>query len=375
MMTRYIGIMSGTSLDSIDCVLCDIDAAGKPQLLAHHTRPFPGALQQALRALCQPGDNEIDRMGPADRWLGQEYAAAVNDLLTEAGCRAQEVAAIGCHGQTIRHRPANAKQTPDTAFTLQIGDPNTLASLTGIAVACDFRRRDVAEGGQGAPLAPVLHKALFAKTGTCRAVVNIGGMANVTWLDGTEDALGFDTGPGNVLMDSWAQQHLGTPYDDSGRFAASGTLLPDLLHSLLQHPYFDYQAGPRSTGREDFDVNQLMTVLEAQANTLRPEDVQATLLEFTAQSIAQALQRLPRPVSQVFICGGGAFNTALMQRLESLVHPSLVASTESLGLHPLQVEAVAFAWLAWCRVNQLTGNLPSVTGAGKEAVLGALYSA
>lgn len=374
-MARYIGIMSGTSLDSIDCVLCDIDTAGKPKLLAHHTRPFPGALQQELRALCQPGDNEIERLGPADRWLGREYAAAANDLLAEAECRAEEVTAIGCHGQTIRHRPANDRQAPETAFTLQIGDPNTLASLTGIPVAADFRRRDIAEGGQGAPLAPMLHQALFAKTGTCRAVINIGGMANVTWLNGTEDALGFDTGPGNVLMDSWVQQHLGTPYDDGGRFAASGTPQPDLLKRLLQHPYFDYKAGPRSTGREDFDANQLMTILAAQAETLRPEDIQATLLEFTAQSISQALQRLPKPVYQVFICGGGAFNTALMQRLESLVHPSLIASTQSLGLHPLQVEAVAFAWLAWRRVNQLTGNLPSVTGAGREAVLGALYSA
>ena len=374
-MARYIGIMSGTSLDGIDCVLCDIDVAGKPQLLAHHTRPFPGVLQQELRSLCQPGDNEIERLGPADRWLGSEYAAAVTDLLTKAKCRTEEVTAIGCHGQTIRHRPANDTQAPETAFTLQIGDPNTLASLTGIAVAADFRRRDIAEGGQGAPLAPVLHQALFAKTGTCRAVVNIGGMANVTWLNGTEGALGFDTGPGNVLMDSWAQQHLGTPYDDGGRFAASGTAQANLLNSLLQHPYFGYKAGPRSTGREDFDANQLMTILAAQAETLRPEDIQATLLEFTAQSISQALQRLPKPVSQVFICGGGAFNTALMQRLESLVHPSLIASTESLGLHPLQVEAVAFAWLAWRRVNQLTGNLPGVTGAQKEAVLGALYSA
>lgn len=373
-MARYIGIMSGTSLDGIDCVLCDIDVAGKLQLLAHHTRPFPSALQRELRALCQPGDNEIERLGPADRWLGSEYATATNDLLAKAKCRAEEVTAIGCHGQTIRHRPANDTQAPETAFTLQIGDPNTLASLTGIAVVADFRRRDIAEGGQGAPLAPVLHQALFAKTGTCRAVVNIGGMANVTWLNGTEEVLGFDTGPGNVLMDSWAQQQLGSPYDDRGQFASSGTPLPDLLQALLEHPYFTYEAGPRSTGREDFDAKQLMKILAVRGQALRPEDVQATLLEFTAKTITQALQRLPRPVSQVFICGGGAFNTALMQRLESLVHPSLVASTESLGLHPLHVEAVAFAWLAQRRINRLTGNIPSVTGADQPAILGAIYS-
>ncbi|MBB3048171.1 anhydro-N-acetylmuramic acid kinase [Litorivivens lipolytica] len=374
-MERFIGIMSGTSLDGIDCVLCTLNAEGLPQVEAHYSQPFPSELQNQLRALCQPGDNEIEQLGRLDRWLGSEYASAVNALLKKTRRKPEDITAIGCHGQTIRHRPPSETHHPDQAFTLQIGDANTLASQTGIPVVADFRRRDIAEGGQGAPLAPALHQALFAKTGTCRAVVNIGGMANITWLDGNDAALGFDTGPGNVLMDTWVQQAFDQPFDDKGQIAARGSVIPELLTKLLNHPYFQYQAGPRSTGREDFDAGELQWALASLASQPCAEDVQATLLELTAQTISDSLSRLPKMPSQLFVCGGGAFNTALMQRLETLIHPTLVASTESLGLHPLHVEAVAFAWLAWRRLNALSGNLPSVTGASKEVVLGALYSA
>ncbi len=374
-MARYIGIMSGTSLDSIDCVLCDIDVAGKPRLLAHHTRPFPSLLQQELRALCQPGDNEIERLGSADRWLGSEYAAATNDLLAKARCRAKEVTAIGCHGQTIRHRPANDTQTPETAFTLQIGDPNTLAAHTSICVVADFRRRDIAEGGQGAPLAPAFHQAMFADTTRDRAVVNIGGMANLTLLPANGDCTGFDTGPGNVLMDAWIQAQQNKGYDDNGHWAASGKILPDFLQALLGQPFFAKNAGPRSTGREDFNATWLASVMASLTYQARPEDIQATLLELTAQTIASSLRQSSMCPSQVFVCGGGAYNTALMQRLETLLHPVLVASTEQLGIAPQHVEAMAFAWLAYRCINQLSGNLPSVTGASQPAVLGAIYSA
>lgn len=370
-MPLYIGVMSGTSLDSIDAALVELSADATPVLIAQRDHHFPKALRAELTGLCQPGNNEIERMGRADRELGAVYAEAVTALLAEAGVSSDQVAAIGCHGQTIRHRPATATQPANSAFTLQIGDPNTLAMLTGITTICDFRRRDIAEGGQGAPLAPAFHRAVFASNTSDRAIVNIGGMANITLLPARGECSGFDTGPGNVLMDAWIRQQQGLEFDDGGHWAASGKADNNLLKKLLALPYFQQQSGPRSTGREDFDAGLLADL----PKDISPADIQATLLEFTAQTIAAPLLRLENLPSQLYVCGGGAYNTALMQRLEALLHPTLIASTEQLGIAPQWVEAMAFAWLAYRRMNNLPGNIPSVTGASQPVVLGGIYSA
>ncbi len=368
-MSLYIGVMSGTSLDSIDAALCEIPADASPRLLASYTHPFPKTLRSELVSLCQPGDNEIERMGRADRELGACYAEAVAELLNAAQVDPARVNAIGCHGQTIRHRPPSASRKSEQAFTLQIGDPNTLAMHSGITTIGDFRRRDIAEGGQGAPLAPAFHRAVFASPTTDRAVVNIGGMANITLLPAGGLCTGFDSGPGNVLMDAWIRQHQGLEYDEGGHWAASGKVDANLLEELLALPYFQQAQGPRSTGREDFDKGLLADIPQSTA----PVDVQATLLEFTARTIAAPLSALPKAPSQLYVCGGGAFNTALMQRLETLLHPTIVASTQQLGIDPQWVEAMAFAWLAQRRLAGLPGNVTSVTGAAKEVMLGAIY--
>ncbi|MFT5032609.1 MAG: anhydro-N-acetylmuramic acid kinase [Bermanella sp.] len=370
-MPLYIGVMSGTSLDSIDAALCEISADKKPELLSHHEHSFPEHLRASLTRLCQPGDNEIERMGRADRELGACYAEAVTALLSKAGVSAGSVSAIGCHGQTIRHRPATAVQPANTAFTLQIGDPNTLAMQTGITTVSDFRRRDIAEGGQGAPLAPAFHRAVFASDTSYRAIVNIGGMANITLLPAKGECSGFDTGPGNVLMDVWVRQQQGLEFDEGGRWAASGKVDDAFLSGLLALPYFQLHNGPRSTGREDFDAGLLADL----PTHLSPQDIQASLLEFSAQTIAAPLLRLNSHPSQLYVCGGGAYNTTLMQRLETLLHPMLVVSTEKLGIAPQWVEAIAFAWLAYRRMEGMSGNIPSVTGAAHEALLGAIYPA
>ncbi len=368
-MPLYIGVMSGTSLDSIDAALCEISSNNAPALLAHHDHSFPAGLREELIGLCQPGSNEIERMGRADRELGAIYAEAVVTLLKEAGLSADAVAAIGCHGQTVRHRPPSSAQPASSAFTLQIGDANTLAMLTGITTISDFRRRDIAEGGQGAPLAPAFHKAVFASPTSDRAIVNIGGMANITLLPAKGQCSGFDTGPGNVLMDTWIHQQKALAFDDGGRWAASGKIDNALLQQLLALPYFQHESGPRSTGREDFDAALLSNI----PGNIRGEDVQATLLEFTAQTIAAPLLRLDSRPSQLYACGGGAYNTALIQRLETLLHPMIVTSTQQLGIAPEWVEAMAFAWLAHRRLEGKSGNIPSVTGAAREVLLGAVY--
>ncbi|WP_372747666.1 anhydro-N-acetylmuramic acid kinase [Litorivivens sp.] len=372
-MGLYIGIMSGTSLDGVDTLLCEIGDDGAPRYLHHLNTPFPAELQTTLRQLCQPGNNEIELLGRADRALATLYADSVKQLLASASLNAPQIEAIGCHGQTIRHRPPTPEQAASTAFTLQIGDPNTLAARTGICVVADFRRRDIAEGGQGAPLAPAFHRAVFASPTHDRAVINIGGMANLTLLPVNGPCTGFDTGPGNVLMDGWIKQHNGQAFDDRGLFAASGKVDAPLLDQLLSHPYFANRQGPRSTGREDFDLKQLIAIIDQTDRDIAPENVQATLLELTAQSIARPLLALSPGPNEIYVCGGGAFNTALMQRLESLLHPAQIASTASLGADPQHVEGLAFAWLAYRRLRGLSGNLPSVTGAAREVPLGAVF--
>lgn len=364
----YVGLMSGTSLDGIDAALLDL--SGSPKLLAAHTYPLPSDLRAALLTLCQPGNDEIERMGRADRWLGLELGQAVNQLLASAGVAAVSVRAIGSHGQTIRHRPP--KSHVDTnAFTLQIGDPTSIVESTGITTIADFRRRDIAAGGQGAPLVPAFHRAVFSSTENhARAIVNIGGIANISGLATDGSVIGFDTGPGNTLLDSWIQRHHYLAFDRDGAWAASGKVIPDLLTKLLSDPYFAL-AAPKSTGREYFHLDWLDHLLTR--STAAPQDVQATLLELTASSIANGIATLPFAADEVFICGGGAYNQQLMTRLDALLQPRRLASTAQLGIEPEWVEAAAFAWLAQQTLNGNPGNEPTATGAKDYRVLGAIY--
>ena len=362
-----IGTLSGTSMDGIDAAL--VRFAPQPELVASHTLAFPDELRAEMRALCVPGENEIDRLGRADVQLGRRFAQAVRELLSKAHIEAAQVRAIGSHGQTIRHRPGH-----EPAFTLQIGDPNVIAAETGIAVVADFRRKDMALGGQGAPLVPAFHDAIFRSRGETRVVVNIGGIANLTVLPGDPEApvLGFDTGPGNTLLDGWSRRVLNAPMDRDGALAARGRIVPALLRAFLADPYFQ-QPQPKSTGPEYFSMDWLQHHL-ADGGTIGDADVQATLVAFTAQTIADAIRKRPglnRP--DVFVCGGGAHNGALLRALRENLSDGTVRLTDALGVPVDWVEAMAFAWLARQRLHELPGNCPQVTGAARAAVLGAIY--
>ena len=356
----YIGIMSGTSLDGIDLVLADFTS--KPNLLSRCLLPFPASLQRELRSLAEPGDNEVERIGPVEYQLAECYAAGVRQLLQQANYQPELISAIGCHGQTIRHRPSQAQP-----FTMQLGNMHLLAALTGIRVIADFRRKDMAYGGQGAPLVPAFHQAVFARAGQNRAVVNIGGIANISLLHANGSITGYDTGPGNCLMDDWVSLHRQQPYDKDGVFSAEGKLLPGLLQQLLSDPFFQ-QRGPKSTGREYFHLPWLQQQLTGKED---PADVQRTLCRFTALSIANELQ-LPN-LSKVFVCGGGVHHPVLMADLQQLLTPAKVKSSSSEGVDPDWVEAMAFAWLAQAFDQQRPGNVPAVTGARKACVLGIEY--
>lgn len=367
----YVGLISGTSLDGIDAALVDFGAA-QPTLITAATYPFAPALHSELVALCQPGVDEIERMGRADRALGEALATAVKTLLDKADVAATAVRAIGSHGQTIRHRPRLAGDSSPHPFTLQIGDPATIAHRTGITTIADFRRRDIAAGGQGAPLVPAFHRAVFGGR-RHRVIVNIGGIANITALPSEGGILGFDTGPGNGLMDAWIRRHQSRSFDRDGSWAATGQPQPTLLAALLADPYFALPA-PKSTGREYFHLDWLDQQLAGHPG-IAPADVQATLLELTATSIAQTIAALPFVANEVFICGGGAHNCRLMLRLEALLHPRLLANTGELGIAPDWVEAAAFAWLARETLANRPGNAPAVTGADRPCVLGAIHPA
>jgi anhydro-N-acetylmuramic acid kinase len=363
----YVGLMSGTSLDGIDAALIDFGAA-RPRLLHALCRPLPDDLRDELAALCHGCRDEIERMGRADRALGLLLAETVEMLLAESGVARQSIRAIGSHGQTIRHRPDGT-----LPFTLQIGDPTTIAHRTGITTVADFRRRDVAAGGQGAPLVPPFHRALFAGERP-RAIVNIGGMANVTALGGNGQLLGFDTGPGNVLLDIWAQRHGRGSCDIDGQWAASGQVADALLRQLLDEPFFRLPP-PKSTGRERFGPAWLDHQLLLSGAAVDPADLQATLAELTAASIADAVAALPFAVDEVYVCGGGACNRDLMQRLARRLQPRPLATTTALGIAPEWVEAAAFAWLAQQTLAGLPGNEPAVTGAERHCILGAIHRA
>ncbi len=361
MRDLYIGLMSGTSADGIDAALVDFHST-QPKLVAHHFTEFNPELRERILALNHPGHDEINRLGELDHLLGKAFADAAIALLAKSGIAASDIRAIGSHGQTIRHRP-------QLRFTLQIGDPNMIAAKTGITTVADFRRRDMAYGGQGAPLVPAFHQTILSSTKHDRAIVNIGGVANITFLpcDSQKSILGFDTGPGNNLMDAWIQQHLQKTHDKNGEWAKQGTVSLDLLEKLLSDAYFK-MIPPKSTGPEYFNLAWLNKHLCSQKNG----DVQATLAELTAITISNAIKNVMHD-GEVLICGGGVHNQYVMQRLAALLEPLHVLSTEAYGVHPDWMEAMAFAWLAKQTLDKKPGNVMKVTGAKQEAILGGIY--
>lgn len=368
----FIGLMSGTSLDGVDGVLVDFSQG--THVLCHASCGFESSLRAELLALNTPGgQDELHRAALAANALVRHYADVVQQLLQRSGVAPAWVAAIGAHGQTVRHRP---QLFDGTGYTLQLNAPALLAELTGIAVVADLRSRDVAAGGQGAPLVPAFHQGVFGQAGQTTLVLNIGGISNLSVLGADGAVQGFDCGPGNALMDGWCQRHTGQPYDDGGRFAASGRVLQPLLQRLLAEPFFA-QEPPKSTGRDLFHADWLAAHLAAtiEAAQATPADIQATLTELTAASCADAVRRWGRGGTQLLVCGGGALNGHLMQRIAALLPGVAVGSTAERGLPPLEVEAAAFAWLARQCLRGLPGNLPAVTGARGPRVLGAIYPA
>ena len=370
-MAEYlIGLMSGTSMDAIDAALAHFTDAPVPELTARHTVPVPATLREELLALAQPGPNELDRMMRLDATVARLFARAVGELLEQATLAPGRIRAIGSHGQTIRHVPTGSEP-----YTVQIGNPSLIAELTGITTVADFRRRDMAAGGQGAPLAPAFHAAFFRTQAEARVVLNIGGIANITLLpaDPATPVSGFDTGPGNMLLDAWSRQHLGTPLDENGAWAAGGELLSELLAAGLADPYFRLSP-PKSTGRESFNLDWLNAQL-ATLPAADPRDVQATLLELTATSIAIAIREYASATQRVLICGGGVNNQTLLERLQARLAGIPVESTAIHGIDPDFLEAIGFAWLAKRTLDGLPGNLPEVTGASGLRILGGIYPA
>ena len=366
MSNLFIGLMSGTSLDGVDGVLADFRAT--PPIVSHHaTAPFSPELHDELLVLNSPGDNELHRAALAANGLMRIYAQVVQQLLASAGLRPDGIAAIGAHGQTVRHRP---QEFDGTGYTLQLAQPALLAELTGIDVVADFRTRDVAAGGQGAPLAPFFHQSWFGHQNKATAVLNIGGISNVTLL-GTDGSIrGFDCGPGNALMDFMAVKHLGQPFDGNGAWAATGKVNQPLLASMLAEPYFARRP-PKSTGRDLFNIAWLEGMTKH--TLLSAEDLQATLAELTARACARDVSQEQPNTAELVVCGGGAFNDHLMDRLQSLLPKIHVVSSAQRGLPPLQVEAAAFAWLARKCVRREKLELESTTGARGARVLGCIY--
>ena len=372
----FIGLMSGTSMDGVDGVLADFGDSGLPtQVLASASRPLSPALRQELLALNTPGDNELHRAALAANALARLYAHIVADLLQASQLAPAQITAIGAHGQTVRHRP---QEFDGTGYTLQLNQPALLAELCGIDVVADFRSRDVAAGGQGAPLVPPFHRAAFGHPTQNRAVLNIGGISNITLLPGAADTLeapliGFDCGPGNALMDAWCQMHTGAAYDDRGHWAAQGVVNASLLAALQDEPFFA-KLPPKSTGRDLFNLPWLRQRL-AGFEGLAAQDVQATLTELSAWACAQALRWASHSPELLVVCGGGALNDYLIQRLQAALLSIRVSSSAELGVAPTEVEALAFAWLAQQTVLRKTSSTASVTGAQGARILGAVYPA
>ena len=359
----YIGIMSGTSLDGIDAALVDLSQAA-PVLVASHYQPYADPLKEALLALHQVSHNELHQSQLIASLLAREYADAAQFLLKKAGVAAGSVQAIGCHGQTVRHRPEHG-------YSVQLNNAALLAELTGIHVVGDFRSRDIAAGGQGAPLVPAFHDKVLRHPNIHRAILNIGGIANLTDLPPNRTTTGFDSGPGNLLMDAWISRHQGKPYDKDGVWAASGKIIPALLQKLLDEPFFA-AAPPKSTGRDLFNLAWLGRYLNGDES---PADVQATLLALTGDSIASAIQRFCGGAKEIYVCGGGAHNEALLSHLRHALPQCHIQKTEVLGIAADWMEAIAFAWLAQQAMHLHPANLPEVTGARHPCVLGAIYPA
>ena len=360
--TYLVGIMSGTSMDGVDTAMIAFSnqhSAGR--LVECRFDAYPNALRQDLRALLSEGSNELHRAAQLGITLAEQYAASVRQLVADCGI---QPSAIACHGQTVRHRP-------DNGYSVQLLNPATLAELTGTVVICDFRSRDIAAGGQGAPLVPAFHAKAFRHPQKNRVIVNIGGIANLTWLPASGTIEGFDCGPGNLLLDHWCQQHTGHAFDRDGAWGAQGSVLPKLLARLLAHPYF-YQSPPKSAGYEQFNPSWLTQQLQGNEQA---QDVQATLVALTAHGITNAiLQRYPT-AHEVYLCGGGAHNHALSRLIAQQLPQQTVDDTGRLGISPDWLEAHAFAWLGWQTLQGQPGNQPEVTGARHTCVLGAIYPA
>lgn len=365
MSARYIGIMSGTSLDGVDTVLAELGGPAPVRLESFYL-PYSAGLRKQLLDLHVAGDDELHRAALLGNELAQCYARAVAGLLDKSHTDASAITAIGCHGQTVRHCPESGRN-----YTIQLGNAALLAELTGMTVVADFRSRDIAAGGQGAPLVPAFHQALFSHPHMHRMIVNIGGIANVTSLSPDGSVSGFDCGPGNLLMDAWSLRHTGKAYDENGQWAASGRVIPALLEQLLAHPFFSLLP-PKSTGRDLFNLPWLDGYLLADE---RPEDIQATLLQLTVQGIAMALSVHFPQVQEVYLCGGGARNKVLVDQIRAALPGKKTGLTDDLGVDADWLEAFAFAWLAHQAVSGKPGNLPEVTGARGARVLGAIYPA
>ena len=358
----YIGLMSGTSLDGVDSVL--VDLRGRPFLLGAAFLPYPKSLKATLLALHETSRDELHRAALAGIELSRLYAKAADRLLEKHGVPARNVSAIGCHGQTVRHRPGSG-------YSLQLGNPAWLAERTGIRVVADFRSRDIAAGGQGAPLVPAFHAAVFRDSRRHRVIANLGGIANLTDLPREGPVTGFDTGPGNVLLDAWMRERFGHDFDRGGALAARGRPVASLLKRLLADPYF-HRSPPKSTGRDHFSSDWLRRFGVGRHEA---GDVQTTLAELTARSVAKAIAKYCPGAEEVYLCGGGVRNYDLVMRITRELPGMKIASTERLGIHPDWVEAMAFAWLARRALKGETGNLPEVTGAKRPRVLGAIYAA
>ena len=373
MPDRYIGLMSGTSLDGVDGVVYDFGSASteiKPKVTAFSSAPFSAELRGELLALNSTGSNELHRAALAANALTRVYVQVVDQLLAQSNLKPADICAVGAHGQTVRHRPG---EFDGTGYTLQLNNPALLAELTGIDVVADFRSRDVAAGGQGAPLVPAFHQDVFANQGEAVVVLNIGGISNLSILGKDQPSLGFDCGPGNALMDYWCHLHTGQLFDANGAWAASGRIHEALLAQLMAEPFIS-KAPPKSTGRDLFNPTWLQQHLRGFEDVL-PQNVQSTLTEFTAKACIYCLSGYENKSKKLIVCGGGALNGHLMQRLQAALPHWVVASSESFGLPPLQVEAAAFAWLARKAIRRETASFKSVTGAQGSRILGAVYPA
>lgn len=364
----YVGLMSGTSMDAVDAVVVQLTAS-KCSLLATHREPFPQELRTALLTLRETSEVELDALGQLDVRVGELFAQAAEQVRTQAGLPTAAIRAIGSHGQTVRHRP----RAPHP-FSLQLGNPAVIAEHTRITTVADFRSGDIAAGGEGAPLVTAFHCWMFRSSDRSRAIVNIGGIANLSYLpaDDQQPVLAFDTGPGNALLDTWVQRHRRRPYDAEGRWAASGHCLPELLERLCADAYFKAPP-PKSTGFEHFNLGWLEQHVASCRSSPEPRDVQATLAALTVRSIADAVHAHARGVAELYVCGGGSHNTYLMGLLGNAVNEVTVDTTEALGLPADWVEAAAFAWLAHQALEQRVGNVPSATGARREVILGGIY--